>query len=382
MPGKDFISQNKDVYNAIASYFSDTRQFVWDDLKGFSEYITPGDTVLDIGCGNGRVYQLCENLQVEYTGLDQSEELISIAKKKYPSVRFDVGEMTNLPYKDASFSIIICVATFNHLPDVDSRLKALSEMKRVLKSGGIILMTNWNVLSDNAQKYIDKGKWEIVEQNRQDVLVPWLTPIGEKLPGSRYYHGYELAELFELFIKTDLIVEQQYYARKGKRSDKTEGHNIVSIVRNQWTGVSSAGGVVVRKEGEKYVVALEQDKRLGDSDYWFIPKGHLDPGETLESAARREIYEEVGVTDLEYKCFLMKSERKSFVGDEWKNMYYFLYTTTQTGLHSTQISTNDRQHEAKWVDLFQEKPISSLEEQERVFEIVRQKIGRGEIIFQ
>lgn len=374
MSGKDFISHNKDVYNTIAPYFSDTRSFVWDDLKRFSEYITPGDTVLDVGCGNGRVYQLCENLQVEYTGIDQSEELISIAQKKYSSVRFDVGEMTKLPYEDASFSVIICVATFNHLPDVDSRLKALREMKRVLKSGGVILMTNWNVLSDNAQKYIDKGKWEIVENNRQDVLVPWLTPIGEKLPGSRYYHGYELKELFELFTQTGFIVEQQYYAKKGKRSDRCDGHNIVSIVRNQWTGSPSAGGVVVRKDGDKYFVALEQDKRLGNSEYWFIPKGHLDPGETLEEAARREIAEEVGVSELEYKCFLMKSERKAFVGEEWKNMYYFLYTTIQTGLHSTQISATDRQHEAKWMDLFQEKPISSLEEQERVFEMVRNKI--------
>ncbi|MBP9732525.1 MAG: class I SAM-dependent methyltransferase, partial [Candidatus Magasanikbacteria bacterium] len=151
MQNNNFISQNRDVYNTIASYFSSTRQFVWEDLKDFSQYITKEDTVLDIGCGNGRVYQLCENLQVAYTGIDQSEELIAIAREKYPAVHFDVGEMTKLPYEDASFSVIICVATFNHLPDRASRLKSLGEMKRVLKPGGIILMTNWNVISDNAQ---------------------------------------------------------------------------------------------------------------------------------------------------------------------------------------------------------------------------------------
>ncbi len=370
MSKPDFISQNKDVYNTIASYFSSTRQFVWEDLKDFSQYITKGDTVLDIGCGNGRVYQLCENLQVAYTGIDQSEELIRIAKAKYPEVHFDVGEMTQLPYEDASFSIIICVATFNHLPDRDSRLKSLSEMKRVLKPGGIILMTNWNVLSDNAQKYVDRGKWEIVENNRQDVLVPWLTPIGEKLPGSRYYHGYELSELFDLFTHAGFIVEQQYYSKKGKQSTKNEGHNIVSIVRNQWTGVPSAGGVVVRKEGDKYLVALERDTGLEKSEYWFIPKGHLDPGEMLEEAARREISEEVGISELKYEYFLMKTERKAFVGDEWKNMYYFLYTTEQIDLNPKKL-VGERQHEAQWVDLFQEKPISSLEEQEKVFAMVR-----------
>ncbi|HRH23196.1 MAG TPA: bifunctional class I SAM-dependent methyltransferase/NUDIX hydrolase [Candidatus Magasanikbacteria bacterium] len=376
MSKHDFISQNKDVYNTIASYFSDTRQFVWDDLKSFSQYITKEDTVLDIGCGNGRVYQLCENLQVPYTGIDQSENLISIAREKNPGVRFGVGEMTELPYEDASFSVIICVATFNHLPDRDSRLKSLSEMKRVLKPGGIILMTNWNVLSDNAQKYIDRGKWEIVDGNRQDVLVPWLTPIGEKLPGSRYYHGYELPELFDLCIQSGFIVEQQYYSKKGKRSTKNEGHNIVSIIRNQWTGVPSAGGVVVRKEGEKYFVALERDTNLEKSDYWFIPKGHLDPGETLEEAARREISEEVGVIDLSYERFLIKTERKEYIGDEWKNMYYFLYTTEQIELQPKKAKAHDRKHEAKWIDLFQKEPISSFEEQESVFRMVRSIIKK------
>ncbi len=371
----DFISQNRDFYDIIAPYFSNTREFLWEDLKDFSQYITKDDAVLDIGCGNGRVYQLCENLQVAYTGIDQSKELVAIAREKYPQAHFDIGEMTTLPYADASFSVILCIATFNHLPTVETRIQALKEMKRVLKPGGVILMTNWNVLSDNAQKYIDKGKWKIVDTNRQDVLVPWMTPIGEKMPGDRYYHGYELSELFDLFTTVGFIVEQQYYSKKGKRSTKNEGHNIVSIIRNQWTGVPSAGGVVVRKEGEEYFVAVERDGSLIQGEYWFIPKGHMDPGETLEEAARREIGEEVGVTELIYNCFLMKTEREAVIGGEWKNMYYFLYITEQVELQPT---ATDKPHEARWVNLFQDTPISSLEEQERVFEMVR-KIIRSDV---
>ncbi len=368
MSKPEFTRQNRDFHDIIAPYFSSTRTFLWDDLKDFSQYITTGDSVLDIGCGNGRVYQLCENLQVAYTGIDQSKELIAIAQENYKKAHFDVGEMTQLPYADRSFSIILCIATFNHLPTEETRVASLKEMKRVLKPGGIILMTNWNVLSDNAQKYIDRGKWKIVDNNRQDVLVPWMTPIGEKMPGDRYYHGYEIQELYDLCTTAGLIVEQQYYSKKGKRSSKTEGHNIVSIIRNQWTGVPAAGGVVVRKEGEKYLVALERDTALEKSDYWFIPKGHLDPGETLEEAARREIYEEAGVSELHYERFILKTERKAMIGDEWKNMYYFLYTTSQVELKPT---ATDKKHEARWADLFQDGSISSLEEQEKVFEMVR-----------
>ncbi len=363
----DFITRNRDVYNSIAPYFSDTREFVWDDLSVFREYIVHGDAILDVGCGNGRVYQLFENLQVTYTGIDQSKELVSIAENKFPHVTFDVGEMTALPYKDQSFTVVLCVAAFNHLPDASSRQKALEEMKRVLKPGGIILMTNWNVLSDNAEKYIEKGKWQIVEGDRQDVLVPWLTPEGEKL-GDRYYHGYELFELYELFTRAGLIVEQQYYAKKGGKSEKTDAHNIVSIVRTPWTGSACAGGVVVRKEGDTFWVAVERELELDRGDYWFIPKGHLDPGEMLEETARREILEETGVAELTYQRFLMKTERNSYIGDEWKNMYYFLYTTTQTELGPTAV---DKEHEAAWVDLFNHGPISLFEEQESVFAMVR-----------
>ncbi len=366
----DFLKRNRDIYNVIAPYFSDTREFVWDDLAVFHEYIQDGDSILDVGCGNGRVYQLFENLQVSYTGIDQSDALIGIAKEKFPKVAFDVGEMTTLPYPDHSFTVVLCVAAFNHLPDEHTRLQTLAEMKRVLKPGGVILMTNWNVLSDNAEKYIEKGKWQIVEDDRQDVLVPWLTPEGKKL-GDRYYHGYEISELYDLCIRAGMVVEQQYYTKKGRRSEKANAHNIVSIMRTPWTGSFCAGGVVVRRDGDRYWVAVERELELDRGNYWFIPKGHMDPGETLEETARREILEETGISESHYHRFLMKTERNSFIGDEWKNMYYFLYTTTQTELGPTAV---DKDHEAKWVDLFQSEPISMFEEQERVFQMVREII--------
>src|SRR5690349_6064506 len=55
----------------------------------------------------------------------------------------------------------------------------------------------------------------------------------------------------------------------------------------------SAGGVVVNQQGEILVVSQH-----GTS--WSLPKGHLDPGEDAMTAAKREIYEESGVSDLEY----------------------------------------------------------------------------------
>jgi 8-oxo-dGTP pyrophosphatase MutT (NUDIX family) len=54
----------------------------------------------------------------------------------------------------------------------------------------------------------------------------------------------------------------------------------------------SAGGVVVRPARDGWDVLLIERKRYGD---WSLPKGHLEPGETPEAAALREIEEETGI---------------------------------------------------------------------------------------
>ncbi len=59
------------------------------------------------------------------------------------------------------------------------------------------------------------------------------------------------------------------------------------------TDIQTAGGIVVNKEGK--LVLVEQG---GNS--WSFPKGHVEDGEPLLAAAKREIFEETGITDLEY----------------------------------------------------------------------------------
>ena len=55
----------------------------------------------------------------------------------------------------------------------------------------------------------------------------------------------------------------------------------------------SAGGIVLNQENKILIVNQNHDS-------WSLPKGHVDPGETILEAAKREIYEESGVSQLEY----------------------------------------------------------------------------------
>ncbi len=106
----------------------------------------------------------------------------------------------------------------------------------------------------------------------------------------------------------------------------------------------SAGGVVFNQIGE---VALVKN---GPS-FWGFPKGHLDQGEEVIAAARREIEEETGLTELELLGDLGWYERYrgTPTGEddiaERKKIHMFLFRTTQTKL--APIDTSNP--EARWV---------------------------------
>ena len=224
MEPNDIIRENKSVYNTIATAFSSTRQYLWNDLKPLARFLPQEGTLLDIGCGNGRLYQMVRNSQVKYIGIDQSEELIAIAKKQFKDGRFIVQEMSRMSLPAATADVIFSIAAFHHLPSKALRLQGLREMKRLLKPGGRIVMLNWNLYSDYAR---DKG-WAVDEHG--GFWVPWKTATGD-IVGSRYYHGFLLEELHDLADEGGFVIEEQYYTKDGEVSSMGPGDNILSVLK-------------------------------------------------------------------------------------------------------------------------------------------------------
>ncbi len=215
------------VYNNFAGEFSDTRQYLWDDLKPLLKYTRNGDKVLDLGCGNGRLYQLFDGMSIDYIGLDASEELIKKAQEKFPEVNFAVGDMRELPFPDDRYDVIYSIAAFHHLDNAEDRLKALSEIRRILKTGGKVVMTNWNLLGQWGSEQVEKEKYMRWEN---DFTVPFKNGEG-KILGERFYHAFDLGELENLFSEARFKIEENYYVKKGEKSNKGEGENIISILK-------------------------------------------------------------------------------------------------------------------------------------------------------
>lgn len=225
------IEQNKQVYNRVAAEFSSSRSFLWEDLKlpEFHSFLKEGDRVLDLGCGNGRLYGLFSGRSVSYIGLDQSEELIFLAKKQFPTVQFDVGEMTELPYPDASFEVVYAIASFHHLPTIELQKKALHEIARVLTPQGKLVMLNWNLESSWAKERVASGAWAFLPDGK-NVRVPWRSSlIGTMGERDRIYYAFTLKEIEERITSCGFLMEKELYLLKGDVSTVDSGENIFTM---------------------------------------------------------------------------------------------------------------------------------------------------------
>jgi len=144
---RKIINQTRSNYNIIAQHFSKKRNYIWDDLKNLLQLVEKGDKVLDLGCGNGRVLKVLKSRRKDYLGIDFSENLISIARKKYPQANFKTADISKSETFNnlGKFDVCFCVAVLHHFPTRKSQLKLLSNVYKVLKKDGILVLTVWNL---------------------------------------------------------------------------------------------------------------------------------------------------------------------------------------------------------------------------------------------
>lgn len=112
--------------------------------------LVSGESVLDVGCGTGTLAIVAKG-QVGPPGsvcaVDASPEMIARARKKARKARVDVtfenAVAEALPFPDARFDVVLCTVMLHHLPR-KARQRGLQEIRRVLKSGGRLLIVDFN----------------------------------------------------------------------------------------------------------------------------------------------------------------------------------------------------------------------------------------------
>ncbi|MEK7556910.1 MAG: class I SAM-dependent methyltransferase [Patescibacteria group bacterium] len=103
----------------------------------------PGQTYLDVGCGNGAATLYVARLsKLTAAGVDIDEEEIALAQEKgkgVPDIHFQVVNAEHLPFPDASFDYVACQYVMHHVP---GRRAAFQELVRVTKPGGYVLFSD------------------------------------------------------------------------------------------------------------------------------------------------------------------------------------------------------------------------------------------------
>lgn len=195
---------NHETYNYIANEFSETRAYVWQCVKDFTNlinlYNNHKSSILEIGCGNGKNMEyLIKNINANSTstiiGIDNCENFIEICSKKNLDARHSNSNSISFP--NNSFDFILCIAMFHHLLTIEEQNQTFTEILRVMKNNSYGILTCWSTIQP------EKSNFKFTEGIN---IVPWK---GRKNVNKiRYYFVYSekmFRDYFESFSEITII---------------------------------------------------------------------------------------------------------------------------------------------------------------------------------
>ena len=137
----DMDKSNKSFWERFAfiyTGFMKKNDIVYDELCGcLGKQLTYADSVLELACGTGQITHRLAREVKTWTATDFSPKMLEEAKKqgKEDNIEFSVADATTLLYDDKSFDVVVIANALHIMPEPD---KALSEIYRVLKQGGLL----------------------------------------------------------------------------------------------------------------------------------------------------------------------------------------------------------------------------------------------------
>jgi hypothetical protein len=142
-----FLTGSRNGWGAFAGEYADMFRDelaakVWDRalLSGFAELVraAPGP-VVEVGSGPGVVTAYLCGLGLDVTGIDLSPEMVAVARRDHPSVRYEVGSMTDLRRPDASLAGLVAWYSVINVPD-DALPAVFAGFHRVLAPGAPLVL--------------------------------------------------------------------------------------------------------------------------------------------------------------------------------------------------------------------------------------------------
>jgi ubiquinone/menaquinone biosynthesis C-methylase UbiE len=225
-----------EVKSRVAQTFDDWSSWYDDRFGGWMKYITnlvlnefkipENPTCLDVACGTGiSTFELMNHCRQRgrFIGIDISNNMIENAnkitsEKGFSNVEFMYGDAENIEFPDDYFDLVLCNSSLHFFPD---KLKALKEMRRVLKPGG-----QW------AFTYAGKPSWQEIFKVAHMVKSrhPELASLKKAIHDTEDW-ALELEDSIDLLEKAELKISN-VYERRG--IDYTNPNTIVSESNSAW----------------------------------------------------------------------------------------------------------------------------------------------------
>jgi ubiquinone/menaquinone biosynthesis C-methylase UbiE len=218
------VGETVATWERIAESFSETRNRPWDQVVDFLETLPDEATLLDIACGNGRHSVIARKQGMRVIGLDASLELSTIARERLQeagdgdpaSADVLAGSAVDIPLARNSVDHALFIAALHNIPGREQRVKALRELRRVLRPRGMALITVWARWQD---RFADHYVRELIRHVPRkiahgsdapefgDILIPWQ---GEEM---RFYHLMSLRETILTCKEAGLFVKDAWSER-------------------------------------------------------------------------------------------------------------------------------------------------------------------------
>ena len=214
------MSTTQDTFDRIAeSWYNFRHRTIFQaELEALAQRWQKG-RLINIGCAHGPDFPPFAR-SFELYGVDISGKMIELARKYAEKYQFKAAlkqaDARKIPYPYEFFDFAIAVASYHHIEGGEERLKALLELKRVLKPGGEAFITVWN---KRQPKFWFKP---------QDAQIPWKS---KKEVLYRYYHLFSYRELERLVRKAGFKVIRSFPESRYKFPIKNFSRNVCLLVK-------------------------------------------------------------------------------------------------------------------------------------------------------
>ncbi len=218
------LALNRRFYNDFAEPFSDSRGATEPGFDRIVAQFRPGDRVLDLGCGQGRLARLLPPA-CTYTGVDNAGAMLQIAAHATDGTHatFVAADLVKDRWETqvaGPFDWVVLRAVLHHIPGYDNRLSIVTHAAGLLAPQGRLVIANWQFLRiERLRKRL--APWPTVGLTENDIdagdyLLDWQ----RQGRGLRYAHLIDEAETRRLAQEAGLAIEELFYA-DGRTNDLT-----------------------------------------------------------------------------------------------------------------------------------------------------------------